>query len=397
MSNDTLSKQIESIYEEIIGLRRELHRHPELSFKEFETAERIEEFLARHDIPHERISGTGVIAYVDGLNACREKPVVLRADIDALHVKEATGLDFSSVNEGVMHACGHDIHTACLAGTLAILNNNRDKFNGSVMGLFQPGEEICPGGASVLIEAGLFEGKEPIAVIGQHVSPEIMTGKLGFREGMYMASSDEIHIKVKGTGGHGGLPHLLTDPVVAAAQIITSLQQIVSRDTDASIPTVLSIGKVIADGATNIIPSEVVIAGTLRTMDEEIRKAAKQRINEIINGTCLAYGVTAEINIIDGFPYVVNDPETTNAVRDTAEKLVGKENIIDLGIRMTAEDFGFYSQRYPSVFYRLGVGFPDGRTRGGLHTSTFIANEEAVKYGMALMVSAAYRFLSDSR
>jgi hippurate hydrolase len=275
---------------------------------------------------------------------------------------------------------------------LIVLNRLKREFSGTVLGLFQPGEERHPGGASLVLAEGVFDGITPIAFIGQHVDPEIATGQFGFREGKYMASGDEVHFTVNGTGGHGGLPETLTDPVVATAQILTSLQQIVSRNAPPSVPTVLSFGRVIADGATNVIPAQVTVAGTLRTMDEAWRTRAKERIAEVIRGVCQAHGVTAEIDIKNGFPAVINDIETTRTLRAVAEEMVGAENVLELPMRMTAEDFGFYTQRFPSVFYRLGVAFTDERAPGRLHSSTFAPNEEAIAYGIELMARGALSY-----
>jgi len=393
MENRTIHQQVKEIEERIIAFRREIHRNPELSFAEQATADRIAVELDREGIPYKRVAGTGILARIDGI-VPSDQPVVLRADIDALPINEETGLEYASRNPGVMHACGHDIHTACLLGALIVLNKHKANFEGTVLGLFQPGEEKHPGGASLVLAEGAFDGMKPLAFIGQHVDPDIEAGKFGFREGKYMASGDEVHFKVNGTGGHGGLPDTLTDPVIATAQILTSLQEIVSRNAPPSIPTVLSFGRVIADGATNVIPAQVTVAGTLRTMDENWRKRAKQRIREVIEGICMAHNVTAEIDIKDGFPAVVNDVETTRAVRALAEEFVGCEHVIDLDTRMTAEDFGFYTQRFPAVFYRLGVAFP-GKEPGRLHASTFVANEEAIAYGMELMVRGALRFMEN--
>ena len=391
MGKSVLLEQIKSIEPDLIAFRRELHRHPELSFQENGTAERIARELNRAGIRYKKVAGTGLLARIDGV-ITSDQPVVLRADIDALPITEASGVDFASQNPGVMHACGHDIHATCLLGALLILNRHKEHFEGTILGLFQPGEERDPGGASMVLKEGVFDGLQPIAFIGQHVDPEIEAGRFGFREGKYMASADEIHFTVNGTGGHGGLPDTLTDPVIATANILTSLQEIVSRNAPPAVPTVLSFGRVFADGATNVIPAQVHVSGTLRTMDEAWRAKAKQRIREVIDGVCAAYGVTAEIDIRNGFPAVVNDPATTRIVRSVAEELVGKENTLDLDIRMTAEDFGFYTQRFPSVFYRLGVAFP-GEKPHRLHTSTFVANEEAIAYGVALMVKGSMRFL----
>ncbi len=392
METKELFGQVKEIFQRIRDLRRDLHRHPELSFREHRTSGAVAAELEKEGIGYRRVAGTGLLARVDGA-APSSRPVVLRADMDALPVCEASGVEFSSVHPGVMHACGHDVHTACLLGALIILHRNRHAFSGTVLGLFQPGEEIHPGGASIVLKEGVLDEFDPVAFVGQHVSPEIEAGKFGFKEGMYMASGDEVHIKVHGTGGHGGLPHTLSDPVVAAAQIITSLQQVASRNAPPDIPTVLSFGRVIADGATNVIPSEVTLAGTLRTMNEEWRQEAKKRIGQIVEGVGSAYGVRTETDVKDGFPNVVNDPSTTRRARAAARELVGEENIVDLDIRMTAEDFGYYTQRYPAVFYRLGAGFPDGRTPGRLHTADLVIDEECLLYGTAMMAACALGFL----
>ena len=396
MNKSELHQQVKEIEQRILAFRRELHRHPELSFREHATAGRIAAELDREGIPYRRVAGTGILAHIDGRTPS-DKPVVLRADIDALPIHEETGLAYASENPGVMHACGHDVHAACLLGALIVLNKNRAQFDGSVWGLFQPGEERHPGGASLVLAEGAFDGVEPLAFIGQHVAAEIKAGKFGFREGKYMASGDEVHFTVIGTGGHGGLPETLTDPVIATAHVLTALQEIVSRNAPPSVPTVLSFGRVVADGATNVIPERVSVSGTLRTLDETWRNRAKQRIREVIEGVCLAHGVRAEIDIKGGFPAVVNDSETTRVVRAAAAELVGQENTTDLDVRMTAEDFGFYTQQFPSVYYRLGVGFDDGREQERLHSSTFAVNEEAIACGIELMVGGAIKFLDQHR
>jgi hippurate hydrolase len=389
---DTIHRQIGEIEDRIIAFRRELHRHPELSFGETGTTRRIATELDRESIPYKKVAGTGILVQIDGRTPSH-RPVVLRADLDALPVTEESGLEYASVNPGVMHACGHDVHAACLLGALIVLNRRRNEFNGTVLGLFQPGEERHPGGASLVLAEGVFDGLEPVAFIGQHVDPELPAGTFGFREGKYMASGDEVHFRVIGTGGHGGLPERLTDPVIAAAQILLSLQQIISRNAPPSIPTVLSFGRLIADGATNVIPAQVTAAGTLRTMDDAWRTQAKRRIREVIEGICQAHGTTAEIDVKEGFPAVINDPATTRTMRAVAETFVGPERVVELQPRMTAEDFGFYTQRFPSVFYRLGIGFA-GQEPGRLHSSTFVVNEEAIACGIELMVRGTLRFLS---
>ena len=380
--------------------RRSLHQHPELSFEEHRTSKVVAEALQHEGIEYRSVVGTGVLARIEGTKACvgRERDaLVLRADMDALPIAEATGLEFASVHKGVMHACGHDMHTAILLGALKILNRHRDLFCGTVFGLFQPGEELNPGGASLVMRERPFDGYRVAAFVGQHVEPMLKTGTFGFRRGKYMASSDELHIKVHGTGGHGALPHTLTDPVVASAALITALQQITSRNGNATIPTVLSIGRVIADGATNIIPPVVEIAGTLRTMDEAWREQAKKRIRQIAEGIGTAYGVHTELNIPPGYPCVVNDSQLAARGRSIAARLWGEENIEELALRMTAEDFGTYTKHYPGLFFRLGTARHTGDRGGDLHSATFNPDEEAINYGIVTMAVFALEFLKDAK
>ena len=305
---DTLKREASELHDRTVAFRRRIHQYPELSFAEHETARYIAEQLIEEGISVRPIAETGILAKIEGkgdLSRC----VVLRADMDALPVTEQTGLPFASCHEGVMHACGHDMHTACLLGAMIMLNRHKEEIEGTIFGLFQPGEEVCPGGASLVLAEDPFADYQVIAVVGEHVGAEIPLGQLGFRPGKYMASGDEVRLTVKGKGGHGALPHNLNDPVVAAAALITALQQIVSRNADSRMPTVLSFGRVIAEGATNVIPSEVHIEGTFRTMDEAWRAKGKQRIREISAGIAIAYGVEVDVDIADGYPCVVNDEQ----------------------------------------------------------------------------------------
>lgn len=285
---EELKAEARELHGRTVTFRRAIHEHPELSFAEHETARYVSGQLAAEGISFRPIAGTGILAKIEGrgdLSRC----VVLRADMDALPIREQTGLPFASRNEGVMHACGHDMHTACLLGALILLNRRRSEIDGTVFGLFQPGEEVDPGGASLVLAEDPFRDYRVQAVVGEHVGAEIPLGQLGFRPGKYMASGDEVRITVRGRGGHGALPHNLNDPVVAAAALITALQQVVSRNIDSRVPSVLSFGRVIADGATNIIPSEVRLEGTFRTMDEVWRAEGKRRIREISAGVAAAY------------------------------------------------------------------------------------------------------------
>lgn len=392
---DTLKREASELHDRTVAFRRRIHQYPELSFAEHETARYIAEHLTEEGISFRPIAETGILAKIEGkgdLSRC----VVLRADMDALPVTEQTGLPFASCHEGVMHACGHDMHTACLLGAMIMLNRHKEEIEGTIFGLFQPGEEVCPGGASLVLAEDPFADYQVIAVVGEHVGAEIPLGQLGFRPGKYMASGDEVRLTVKGKGGHGALPHNLNDPVVAAAALITALQQIVSRNADSRMPTVLSFGRVIAEGATNVIPSEVHIEGTFRTMDEAWRAKGKQRIREISAGIAVAYGVEVNVDIADGYPCVVNDEQLTEHARQLTMQMWGAENIQVLDLRMTAEDFGYYTVRYPSLFYRLGTAGPDGTSGGGLHTGTFNPGEEALDQGVATMAALGISLLKRS-
>ena len=380
-------------FEYVVGCYRHLHAHPELSYHETETAAFIQKELTGMGISFRSgIGGTGILGRIEGKNPAG-KVIALRADMDALPVREETDIPWKSTNENVMHACGHDAHTACLLGAAKILQQTRNDFEGTVLLIFQPGEEKAPGGALVMLEDGLFRDIEPDIILGQHVSVDFPTGTLGFLPGMIMASADEIHVKIHGKGGHGALPHLINDTVLAASQTVVSLQQVRSRLCHPLIPMVLTFGKLIADGATNVIPNEVLLSGTFRTMDEDWRAKAKIHIRRIINETCAAYGCTAEIDLPDGYPCVVNNEKITTQARSFAAEWVGEENIRALEMRMTSEDFGFFTQKYPCTFYRFGVKGETNINTGGLHSSTFMIDEKALETGMGGLVWLTRRFL----
>ncbi len=395
-----LKKRVQSLsdkyLQEIIDIRRHLHKHPELSFNENETSQFIQDKLMEYGIPFK--SGfvkTGILGRIDGEKGVG-RVVALRADMDALPIGEDTTLPFKSVNGGVMHACGHDAHIASLLGTAKILNALKEEWGGTVLLIFQPGEEVSPGGAKLMMEEGVFNDLSPDVIIGQHVLPEMESGHVGFKEGMYMASGDEVHITVKGRGGHAAMPHMLNDTVLIASQIVVNLQQIASRFVPAGIPMVLSFGRMIADGATNIIPEEVKIAGTLRIMDEEWRAKVKQKIEDIVTATAGSMGAEAEIDIKDGYPVVFNDSDITKRAVSVAQNFLGKDSIEEMDIRMTAEDFGFFSKSYPSLFYRFGVK-REGENTGRLHTSTFNLNEKALRTSSGIMAVEALEFLKEEK
>ena len=376
---------------EVVNIRKHLHANPELSFKEYETSKFIQSVLKKHNIPF--TSGhveTGIIATIKGRNP-DEKEILLRADMDALPITEDNNIDYKSKNKGVMHACGHDVHSASLIGTALILNELKEDFNGTIKFVFQPGEEKLPGGAKLMIEDGLLNNK-PHACIAQHVYPDLPVGKVGFRPGLYMASADEIYITVKGKGGHAALPHLLNDPILMTAQIITSLQQIVSRNNQPNNPSVLSFGYINAPGETNIIPDTVLIKGTFRTFDEKWRFLAHEKMKKIASGICESEGGSCDFDIKVGYPFLVNDVEITKTAINAAEKYLGKKNVINLDLRMTSEDFAYISQSSPSCFYRIGTS--DGKTSKRLHTSKFDIDEKAFSISSGLMAYIALEQIS---
>ena len=359
-----------------IEFRRAIHRHPELSFVEYKTAEFIESALAAEGIECRRVAGTGVLAKIEGTGDLK-RAVVLRADIDALPITEATGLDYASENEGVMHACGHDMHAAVLFGALKKLNENCD-FEGTLFGLFQPGEESTPGGASKVLAEQPFEGYDVVAVIGNHTDSTLEVGQIGLCEGPFMASNDELRFYVRGRGGHGAMRDKIDDTVAAAANIVTRANCL--NDSD----LVLSIGKIQADGATNIIPDLVYMEGTMRTFDQKLREEIWGEVAAIAADVDRYFGTTTEVVVGHGYPSVVNDGVLTDLARGLAAEMY---EAVELERRYTAEDFGFYTQCYPSVFYRVGVGTAAGRS----HTSTFMPDEGAIAVGVDFMVALALK------
>jgi len=377
----------------VVAIRRHIHSNPELSFKEFETAKYIADSLKDLGIrPVEGIAKTGISAIIEGRNPAK-KIIALRADIDALPITEANEVDYKSNNEGVMHACGHDAHTSSLLGTAHILNQVKDEFEGTVKLIFQPGEEKAPGGASLMIKDGVLKNPEPQSILGQHVMPLIPVGKIGFKEGIYMASADEIYMTVKGRGGHGAMPDRNIDPVLIASHIIVALQQIVSRNATPTIPSVLSFGKVIAEGATNVIPNEVKIEGTFRTLNEEWRQEAKIKIKKMVEGIAKSMGGECDFHFLDGYPFLYNNEDLTRRNKEFAIEYMGEENVIDLDVWMAAEDFAFYSQEIDACFYRLGVRNESKGITSNVHTPTFNIDENALEIGSGLMAWLAIKEL----
>ncbi|WP_367391072.1 M20 family metallopeptidase [Lewinella sp. LCG006] len=382
------------LHKEVIDIRRHLHTYPELSFEEYETGKYIAGRLQAWGIPHQYpFSGTGVVALIEGGKGTG--PVIaLRADIDALPISEKNKVSYCSQNEGIMHACGHDVHSSSLLGTAKILWDLRKEFAGTIKLIFQPGEEKAPGGASIMIKDGVLKNPAPAHIFGQHVHPPLEVGKIGIRPGLYMASADELYLTVTGRGGHGALPQNTVDPIVITAQIITALQTLVSREGDPILPSVLTFGQIASTGgATNIIPNEVKLKGTFRTMDEQWRAHALRRIQEIADGIAKAMGGSAQLDLIHGYPFLHNDEALTARATEYARAYMGQENVVELPIRMTSEDFSYYSQEIPACFYRLGTGNPARGITSPVHTNTFDVDEECLLHSTGLMAWLAMREL----
>jgi amidohydrolase len=393
----TLKEQIahvlsDSLVDEVISIRRQLHQYPELSFKEFKTSETIREILDQWGIPYTFPHvNTGIVATIKGEHEGRR--IALRSDMDALPIEEQSGLDFASRNKGVMHACGHDMHMASLLGTIRVLDKLKHEIHGEILCLFQPGEEKIPGGAKLMLEEGVFEGRQPALIIAQHVLPEMDARHVGFKPGIYMAANDEVFITVKGKGGHGALRKQIRDPILMASRILLTLQEEIMRLAPGNSPTVLSFGKVLANGAVNVIPDEVLLEGTFRTMDEEWRKEAHGHLERIPAEIAAAAGGAVEVEIRHGYPYLHNHESITLEAKKLAEELLGKDNVEDMDIRMTAEDFAWFTQRIPGMLYRLGVKDPGTEQPYSLHTPSFQASEGALNTGITLMSYLAIELL----
>ncbi len=391
---EKIKSKAAQVLPEIIRMRRHIHANPELSFQEFKTHAYILEQLKTIGILDvETKAETGIVALIKGKNP-DSKVIALRADIDALPILEQNDKEYKSTNNGVMHACGHDVHTSSLLGAAMILHAIKEEFEGTIKLIFQPGEEKLPGGASLMIAAGALKNPDATAILGQHVMPLMPVGKVGFRNGLYMASTDELYVKVKGKGGHGAMPHLNIDPVLIAANILTSLQQLVSRNASPIIPSVLSFGKVIANGATNVIPDEVYMEGTFRTLDENWRSEAHVKMVQMAEGIAKSMGGTCEFEVRKGYPFLKNDEALTSRARNAAAEYLGSENIIDLDIWMAAEDFAYYSQIMPACFYRLGTRNEAKGIISSVHTPTFDIDEDALVIGAGLMAWLAVEEMS---
>jgi amidohydrolase len=368
----------------LIEVRHHLHAHPELSYQEFETSKFIQQQLKELGVPFEIKATTGVVGMVKGKNP-EKRVIALRADIDALPIKEENNVSYKSKNEGIMHACGHDVHTTCLLGAAKILNDLKADWEGTVKLIFQPGEEKNPGGASLLIKEGVLENPKPSSIFGLHVHPGLAIGKMSFRSGKVMASADELYITIKGKGGHAAAPHLCIDPILIASHLIVSLQQIVSRNNNPHNPTVLSITAIEGGSTTNVIPGEVKLKGTFRAMDEEWRFKAHSLIRKMATDLVHSMGGEIDLLIDVGYPSVYNNEVLNETTRKKAEEFIGKTNVEETEPRMGAEDFGYYTQLIPGCFYRLGVMNKEKGIVSGVHTPTFNIDESAIEIGMGMM------------
>jgi amidohydrolase len=388
-------KQLAHAYfEEVVSYRRHFHMYPELSFNEFKTSEYVGSILKKYNISHVTgIVKTGIVATIEGKNP-QKKTIMLRADLDALPIGESNEVEYKSKNVGIMHACGHDVHTASVLGTAIILNELKNDFEGTIKIMFQPGEEVLPGGASLMISEGVLKNPPVDIALAQHVFPSMETGKVGFRQGMYMASTDELHLTITGKGGHAAMPADYNNPLIAAAHIITEIEKEfpftidsegVARNVHNNIPTVIAFGKIEGKGATNVIPDNVYLAGTFRTMDEDWRKFVKEKIASIVKTVSEKYRMNTELNILNGYPCLINDFNVTAKCKQSAIDYLGNENVEDLPIRMTAEDFAYISQQVPSCFYRLGTGNKSKGITSGVHTSSFNIDENALEISTGLM------------
>ncbi|MGN6438573.1 MAG: M20 metallopeptidase family protein [Agriterribacter sp.] len=378
-------QQLASTYSnDLINIRHHLHANPELSYKEFETSAFVQQKLKEYGIPYETKAVTGVVGLIKGKNPDK-RVIALRADMDALPIKEENDVPYKSKNEGVMHACGHDVHTTCLLGASRILNELKDEWEGTVKLIFQPGEEKNPGGASIMIKEGVLENPRPSAILGLHVHPQLEVGKFRFRGGKIMASADELYITIRSKGGHAAAPQQTADTILIASQLVVALQQIISRNKNPFSPSVLSITSFQGGFTTNVIPSEVKLMGTFRAMDEQWRFEAHTLIRKLATELVHSMGAEIDLHIDVGYPTVYNNEQLNAMAEAAAAEYAGSENVEESELRMGAEDFGYYSQVIPGCFYRLGAGNEAKGINSGVHTPTFNIDEDAIRLGAGMM------------
>lgn len=385
MKSETLKAAAAAGFDEWRRIRRYIHQHPELSFEEHQTAAFISQQLTTWGITHTTgIAGTGIIGVLEG-KMPGKRCIAIRAELDALPIPEANDVPYKSSREDLMHACGHDVHVTCLLGVLRILSQHKEEWEGRIKFIFQPGEEKHPGGGSMMIAEGVLETPHVDAIFGLHVYPHLPAGTVGFRSGQYMASTDEIHITIRGKGGHAALPHQTIDPITIAAQVVTALQQVVSRRSNPVSPSVLSFGRIAGGTVNNVIPDTVELNGTMRTMNEAWRAEAHTLIRSIVESICGAFGASADISIPQGYPSLYNDPALTEAARKLAEEFLGAEYVKTLDLRMTADDFAFYGHSVPGCFFRIGTNRDGKELTASVHNPHFDIEEEAMVTAIGVM------------
>ncbi len=389
MENRKLFRAIDEILSDVISFRRHLHQFPELSFNEEKTSQFISNILQTNNIIHRRICNTGILAEI----GTKKPSFVLRADIDALPIQEETDLEFASKNQGVMHACGHDIHTAILLGTAILLKKFENRLNAKAYLLFQPGEEKIPGGAKQIIETGVFEKIQPKAIFGQHIEPHVPVGKILISSGKIMASADELYWTLKGKGSHAAQPHLGNDLILTAAQLISNLNFITNKFKNPLDTALISITAISGGSATNVFPSEVKIMGTLRTFNNQVRFELLEKIRHSTENICNLFGAKGSFEPLLGYPPLQNNPEVVNFVTRVANELLGNENVLPFEPKLWAEDFAYYSELFPSAFWFIGAKNENaGDSPYGLHSSKFNPSEEALRYGIAIFSKIAFSF-----
>lgn len=388
----TILDKSEQIFDDVVNFRRHLHQYPELSFQEYKTSQFIEEILLQHNISYKKVAGTGIIALI---GKSSKKCIAIRADIDALPIQEKNTCPYASRHDNIMHACGHDVHTASALGSAIILKQLENQLNGCVKILFQPGEEVLPGGATLMIKEKALSQPKVNAILAQHVFPDLEAGKLGFREGPYMASTDEIYITVKGKGGHGAMPHRANNPIQVAALLISKITGDYSLKKMQEENVVLSFGKIIANGATNVIPEKVEIAGTMRTLNQNKREKLYQYLQKIVTQFSQKHRIKIDLNIVKGYPPLINTPHTTKYFKQLAIELLGKKNVVELPVRMTADDFAYYLEKIPGTYYRLGTGNKKKGIIHNVHTPYFDVDEKSLYYGVASMSWFVVNFFKD--
>lgn len=382
---ETRIKELAALYaRESIAIRQHLHAHPELSYQEFETSLFVQQKLAEYNVPFEVKATTGLVGIIKGKNP-ESRIVALRADMDALPIEEQNNVPYKSTRPGIMHACGHDVHTTCLLGAARILAETKEEWDGTVKLIFQPGEEKNPGGASLLINEGVLDHPKPECIFGLHVHPQLEVGYLSFRAGKVMASADEIYINIKSKGGHAAAPHLTADTILIASNLVIALQQIISRNRDPLSPSVLSMTSFQGGHTTNVIPSEVKLMGTFRAMDEAWRFEAHELMRKLATGLVESMGAEIDLHIDVGYPTVYNNEQLYNVATNIARSFVGTDAIKETEVRMGAEDFGYYSQLIPGCFFRLGTGNSDKGITSGVHTPLFNIDESAIELGVGMM------------